>query len=141
MMWMALGARALRASIDGEDISLVPASRVAPLRSRDSWKFTSPNVSPARVLAGSPSTVMLYNSKFSDRVRSMTESQILSSEILLARLLRIALGEASLSDESAGVRRAREMAEGLAHGGAHFVSRGLRTFARRAPTRVLGGRG
>ena len=98
--WMALGADILTESVDDTGKCMfLPYDQVAPIPWKEADRLTSPYVRPDRVLALDPVMVMLYNSKFPQWLQTATEREVLESPIMLARLLRIALGESTLVNE------------------------------------------
>ena len=97
--WLELGGQTLTKSLAAGKARFLPTETIAPLPSGAAREFLSRFRSPAPLLRGDPATVMLYNAQFPDWLKVASEEQILSSPIMLARLLRIALGISSLSEE------------------------------------------
>ena len=97
--WAALGSDPVYPFVLDEDYVNVPAARVAPVLWFGWRRFLSPFQSPARVLAESPVTVMLWNKGMGPKLAGRSAEQLRSSPMLLARLLRIALGTSTLDDE------------------------------------------
>lgn len=77
----------------------LPLERAAPIPWYQWRRFMSRTESPRRILAGSPLTIVLWNAVMAPSLRRYDRRQLLSSRILLARLLRIALGISELRDE------------------------------------------
>jgi hypothetical protein len=77
----------------------LPVGSVAPVPWYQWRKFFSRTESPRRVLAGDPITVVLWNAVMAPRLRPWTRQELLSSHMLLSRLLRIGLGMSTIEDE------------------------------------------
>jgi hypothetical protein len=72
---------------------------VAPISWFEWRRFLSRVDSPARVVALDPLTVMLWNGRMNQYLWKLDAEEILRRDMLLSRLLRIALGYSSLRDE------------------------------------------
>jgi len=77
----------------------LPSSRVAPVSWHEWRRFFSRIESPRRILAGSPITVVLWNAVMAPQLRPRTREELLASDMLLCRLLRIGLGRSAVEDE------------------------------------------
>lgn len=70
----------------------LPMEKVAPIPWYQWRRFFSRLESPRHVLAGSPVTVVLWNAVMAPGLRHQSQHDILSSKMLLSRLLRLGLG-------------------------------------------------
>jgi hypothetical protein len=77
----------------------LPMTRVAPIPWYEWRRFFSRVESPGAVMAGSPMTIVLWNAVMAPRLRRFDRGDLLSSRMLLARLLRIALGVSDAQSE------------------------------------------
>ena len=73
----------------------LPMGRVAPVPWYQWRRFLSRLESPARVLAQSPMTVVLWNAVMAPLLRGRSHADLLAGRMLLSRLLRIGLGQAT----------------------------------------------
>lgn len=101
--WSTLGYAALAQDVTWHTArrhpwKAIPMSRVAPIPWYQWRRFLSRVESPARLLKPHPLTVVLWNAVMAPSLRRYDRPELLSSRILLGRLLRIALG---LSDADA----------------------------------------
>ena len=119
--WTALGATALNEAIGEADVHLLPSHVVAPVPWTQSDQFISRFGDVRTALEQDPVTVMLYNARFPDWLRSATEDEVLASPLLVSRLLRIALGMSSVDDERRWIDPFGRVVESLGR----TVSRGL----------------
>jgi len=97
--WAALGSDPVYPFLRDVSYANIPASKVAPVLWYGWRRFLSPFQSPAKVLATSPVTVMLWNKGMGPLLATRSAEELLGSKILLARLLRIALGTTTLDEE------------------------------------------
>ncbi len=105
LRWAALGqliTKPLARDLDYHDLG---TSCVAPVMWYEWRRFASHRDSPARVLADRPITVMLWNKVMGPVFGDRSAAQLGADTTLLARLLRIALGQATVEEESAGLDR------------------------------------
>lgn len=97
--WAALGSGAFYPLLAGATYANVPAAKVAPVLWYAWRRLLSPYQSPVPILGSLPVTVMLWNKGMGPLLADKTAGQVLGSKMLLARLLRIALGNSTLEDE------------------------------------------
>ncbi len=77
----------------------LPMQRIAPVPWYQWRRFLSRVDTPRRILAGNPITVVLWNAVMAPLLRPLSRQQVLSSRMLLSRLLRIGLGSSTGDDE------------------------------------------
>jgi len=77
----------------------LPMERVAPVPWYQWRRFFSRLESPRRLLSGSPITVVLWNAVMAPRLRPRTRDELLAGHCLLSRLLRIGLGQSTVTGE------------------------------------------
>lgn len=97
--WTALGSSALSEARHSAPYYEIPRRRIAPVHWQKADVFTSRYHRPDEVLSDDVTLVNLYNERFPAWLKTANEEEILSSPIMLARLLRIALGESDLVEE------------------------------------------
>jgi hypothetical protein len=112
--WLDLGGVALTKSLHAGSVHMVPTNLVAPLAWNESKRFLSRYTSPDTALRTHPVAVMLYNSKYPDWLRGASEHEILRGQIMLSRLLRIALGMSMPEDERRAIDPVGRPLEALA---------------------------
>lgn len=77
----------------------LPMDRVAPIPWYQWRRFLSRVESPRTLLSRSPVTIVLWNAVMAPSLRRFDREGLLASKILLARLLRIALGVSGIEEE------------------------------------------
>jgi Capsular polysaccharide synthesis protein len=97
--WAAIGSDSLYPILQEVRYANLPADKVAPVLWLSWRKFFSPFQSPADVLAPDPYTVMLWNKGMGPLLAKRSVDDVLTSKMLLSRLLRIALGRSTLHEE------------------------------------------
>jgi hypothetical protein len=100
MAWSALGQSLAGPIARGAQYGNFPMRRIVPIPYYEWPRFLSSTQPPARVLSDSPLTVMLFNSSLGSRLSQVSQADLRTSRILMARLLRIALGISSVEGES-----------------------------------------
>jgi hypothetical protein len=103
--WAGLGNDAIHPLLRRLDYANLPSWEVAPVLWFKWRRFLSPFQDPGRILAADPLTVMLWNKTMGPVLGGLTESELLASSMLVARLLRLALGHSTLEEESRGWTR------------------------------------
>jgi Glycosyltransferase sugar-binding region containing DXD motif len=83
----------------------LPMERVAPIPWYQWRRFLSRVESPRRLLAPRPVTVVLWNAVMASALSRQTREELLTSRMLLSRLLRIGLGMSSVTGEEDGWTR------------------------------------
>lgn len=107
----------------------VPMHRVAPVPWYQWRRFFSRIESPGRLLHGSVGTVVLWNAIMAPRLRHRTRAQLLSSPMLLSRLLRIGLGTSGVGDEEDAWTRLDPLARGRFSERGQGIESSLRRFS------------
>lgn len=97
--WTALGATTLTEAVGSDPFFELPKPRVAPLPWTQADSYTSRFTRPDVVLRPEVSIINLYNERFPRWLKTATEDELLDSPIMLARLLRVALGESQPENE------------------------------------------
>ena len=102
--WSTLGYSALAQDVSWGLARNLPwksisMDRVAPIPWYQWRRFLSRIESPERLMAPGPVTFVLWNAVMSSSLRRYDRATLLSSRILLARLLRLGLGISDISDE------------------------------------------
>jgi hypothetical protein len=114
--WSQLGYAALAQDVTWhlarrQPWTALPMAKVAPVPWEQWRRFLSRLESPSRLLAASPITVVLWNAVMSARLRPLARQQLLSSRMLVSRLLRIGLGQSGVEDEEDVLTRAHALSE------------------------------
>jgi len=99
LAWNDLGSAAFFPLMREATYANIPSAMVAPVLWFGWRRFLSPYQSPADVLASSPVTVMLWNKGMGPLLATRSTEEVLTADMLLSRLLRIALGRSTLEDE------------------------------------------
>lgn len=118
--WTALGSSALSEARHSAPYYEIPRRRIAPVHWQKADVFTSRYHRPDEVLSDDVTLVNLYNERFPQSLRLASESEILSSPIMLARLLRIALGESDEETERRSLDGIGAAAEAYARSARRF---------------------
>lgn len=98
--WASLGNDAIHPLLRRRDYANLPSWEVAPVLWFRWRRFLSPFQDPRQVLAADPLTVMLWNKSMGPVLGGRTEAELLVSPMLVARLLRLALGRSTPVEES-----------------------------------------
>ena len=98
--WAALGTSSLLGVLDQHDFYSFPQRRIVPVPWYEWRRFFSRLQSPAAIIESSPISVLLWNNAMGRILAHTTRAEILSDDILLSRLLRLALGISTLSEET-----------------------------------------
>lgn len=98
--WAALGSDSLCEHLDHFDYYRFPRERMVPIEWYEWRRLLSRLEPPAAIMQSSPISVFLFNGTMSGPLANMTRADILSDNMLLSRLLRLALGISTLSDET-----------------------------------------
>jgi hypothetical protein len=83
----------------------LPMARVAPVPWYEWRRFFSRLESPDKVVDGATITVVLWNAVMAPRLRDRSRDELLTSRMLVARLLRIGLGMSTVTDEADALTR------------------------------------
>ena len=94
LSWTALGSDALTQACEGTDVQVIPSSEVAPLDWTKAGLLASRWAPTALALQDDPLIVTLYHSQFPPSITEASEDEAISSNLMLGRLLRVALGDA-----------------------------------------------
>lgn len=97
--WTSLGATSLTVAVGDDPFFQLPRSRVAPLPWTQSDRYLSRFTRPDQLLRPEVSSINLYNERFPTWLKNATADEVLASPIMLARLLRVALGLSKPEDE------------------------------------------
>lgn len=133
--WTALGATTLTEAVGNDPFFELPRPRVAPLPWTQADSYMSRFTRPDAVLRPEASVVNLYNERFPTWLKKATEDELLASPVMLARLLRIALGQSKLEDERRRLDAAGASAESMGRFSAHAFRRAHRLVKRLRSTR------
>jgi hypothetical protein len=114
--WSTLGYAALAQDVTwglarDRPWKALPASRVAPVPWYQWRRFFSRFETPRRLTDDNPITIVLWNAVMAPRLKRYDRAMLLSSRILLARLLRIALGISRPTDEDDALTRLHVLSE------------------------------
>lgn len=85
--------------------------KVAPVSWFEWRRFISRLDSPMSVLASDPFTVMLWNGRMNQYLWRLDAETVLTKDMLISRLLRIALGMSSVNDEIDGWARLHSLSD------------------------------
>jgi hypothetical protein len=99
LSWAALGQDIIRPIARRSRYVNIPSSRIGPVPWFEWRRFLSKLERPSRVLSAQPVTVMLWNRELGPRLERVSVDAISRDRMLLARLLRIALGETTVDQE------------------------------------------
>ncbi|MFZ0665717.1 MAG: capsular polysaccharide synthesis protein [Acidimicrobiales bacterium] len=83
----------------------LPKSMFAPVSWYEWRRFISKVDSPADVLSAETVAIMLWNGRMNQYLWRLEADQVLSSDMLVSRLLRIALGKSEMNQECRGLAR------------------------------------
>ena len=111
--WTAIGASSLTQAVGTSEFLPLTTEQVAPLPWTQADRFTSRFESPDQVLRGAPPMLNLYNDRFSPALRQMSQDEILGSNLMLGRVLRIALGDTTTADEASWLHRLAPVSRAL----------------------------
>jgi capsular polysaccharide synthesis protein len=98
--WAALGADCLLSLIDHHEFYRFPQRRIVPVEWYEWRRFLSRLQPPATIMKSSPISVLLFNKAMGQILAHTSRAEILSDDILLSRLLRLALHISNLSEET-----------------------------------------
>lgn len=116
------------------DWRALPMGQVAPVPWFQWRRFFSRLESPARILAGDPVTVVLWNAVMEPRLRHRDRDRLLAEHTLLSRLLRIGLGRSTPAEEEDAWTRLA----GLSAARFSLTGQRIEATGRRVGARLLG---
>lgn len=102
--WAALGQDLMPTLTATHSYHNLESSKVAPVKWYEWRRFLSPYQSATKVLSSSPVTVMLWNSAMEPELCRLEARDLLTSRMLIGRLLRIAVGISAPDDETEAIR-------------------------------------
>lgn len=96
----ALGADKLRGFVDHQEYYGFPQERIVPVPWYEWRRFLSRFQPPAAIMKSSPISICLFNNAMGDILANTSKAEILDGGMLLSRVLRLALGISTLSEET-----------------------------------------